>query len=147
MSTMPAFLKLIARLVHADTGEPVTDPLLRVRFYDLDVLASDRLGESRLSPEGVAEVVCSEASFQDGLLGRVFERLREKKPDVYLEVVDAAGLPVYRSAVQWNIDPARRNEVTGQTDRTVDLGEFRYRRGEGVLEALNDRPMGRGPMM
>lgn len=131
----PEIVKLIARVVHADTGRPLAEPTYRVRFFDRDLLGDDRLGESGLTGEGVAEVVCSAADYQTGLLGRLCHRLREQKPDIYVEIVDGAGTAMYRSTVRWNVDPARIDEVTGSARRTIDLGTYRFRKGEGLMDS------------
>jgi hypothetical protein len=128
-------VKLIARFVHADSGRPVTGPDVRVRFFDRDVLRDDLLGEAVLNSEGVAEVLCSAGSYQSGVLGRVFERLRERKPDIYCELLDAEGRPIFRTPVRWDLDVARVNPVTQVASPTVDLGTYQFRRGEGLDSA------------
>lgn len=139
-------VKLIARFVRADTGSPLTGDTYRVRFYDFDLLKEDALGESRLSPEGVAEAICDASQYQTGLLGRLFDRLKEKKPDIFVEVRGEGGVAIYRSAIQWNLDPFKPDEVTGRTNPTIDLGTYQFRHGEGI----NDQPWRDGihrPMM
>lgn len=142
MSTTPApqLIKLIARFVRADTGSPLTGDAYRVRFYDFDLLKEDALGESRLSEDGVAEVICDASQYQTGLLGRLFERLKEKKPDIFVEVRGEGGVAIYRSAIQWNLDPFKADDVTGRTNPTIDLGTYQFRHGEGI----NDQPWGHG---
>lgn len=139
-------VKLIAHFVRADTGSPLTHDTYRVRFYDFDLLKEDALGESSLSAEGVTEVICDADQYQTGLLGRLFERLKEKKPDIFVEVRGEGGMAIYRSAIQWNLDPFKADEVTGRINPTIDLGTYRFRPGEGI----DDQPGGYGihrPMM
>lgn len=128
-------VKLIARFVHADSGRPVAGPDVRVRFFDRDVLRDDLLGEAVLNSDGVAEVLCSAGSYQSGVLGRVFERLRERKPDIYCELLDANGHPIFRTPVQWDLDVARVSPVTQVASPTVDLGTYQFRRGGGLDSA------------
>lgn len=125
-------IKLIARFVHADSGQPVVGPDIRVRFYDRDLLKDDVLGEAVLSNQGVAEVLCSSGSFQSGVLGRLFERLKEKKPDIYCELLGPDGAPIFRSAVRWDLDVGGVNPVTQVANPTIDLGTYRFRRGDGI---------------
>lgn len=129
-------IKLIARFVHADTGAPLSDPHLRVRFYDRDALRDDLLGESSLSPQGVAEVISTSGNFQSGLMGLPARLLSEKKPDVFCEVREK-DVPIYRSKVAWNVEVERVNPITRSPDRTVDLGTFRFRKGEGLTDAAS----------
>ncbi len=148
MSSTPApqLIKLIARFVRADTGNPLTGDTYRVRFYDLDLLKDDALGEARLSTEGVAEIICDASQYQTGLLGRLFERLREKKPDIFVEVRRHDGVAIYRSPIQWNLDPFKTDSVTGRTNPTLDLGTYQFRHGDGI----NDQSWGHnlhGPMV
>lgn len=139
MSESLQLIKINARFVHAESGAPLTGDAFRVRFYDFDLFRNDRLGEAILSPDGRAEIICSAAHYQGGVLARLFDRLKEKKPDLFVEVVDG-DRPVFRSPIQWNIDPLKVNEVTGRVNPTIDLGTFQYREGEGV----NDEPWGLG---
>ncbi|MBX3378490.1 MAG: hypothetical protein KF805_00220 [Phycisphaeraceae bacterium] len=139
MSTSPQLIKIVARFVRADSGAPLTGPGYRVRFYDFDLIRDDRLGESGLSPDGVAEVICSAADYQGGILARLFDRLKEKKPDLFVEVVES-DRAVFRSPIQWNVDPLKVDEVTGRINPTVDLGTYQFREGEGIT----DEPWGLG---
>lgn len=129
----PKLIKLIARFVHADTGLPLTGPGLRARFYDADALTSDFLGQSALSHDGVAEVIFNADDFQTGLLGKIFDRFKERKPDIYCEIADKNGDAIFRSTVQWNVDPLHVDEVTRSTNPTLDLGTYRFRRGQGLI--------------
>ena len=127
-------IKFIAHIVHEDTGKPLAGNGYTVRFFDFDLLKDDALGESGLSAEGVAQIVCEASQFQTGLLGRLFSRLREQKPDIYIEVVGDDGARLYRSAVRWNVDPLKPDEVTGRVNPTLDLGVFHFRVGKGLAE-------------
>ncbi len=133
--TTPSLIKLVARFVHADSGQPLNDPSFHVRFFDHDALKDDYLGESVLSSNGVAEIIIHPASFRSGLIGAFFARLAEHRPDVYCTVVDGAGKALYRTSVQWDVDVTRIDETTKRPRPTVDLGTFKYRRGEGLSEA------------
>lgn len=130
----PQIIKLIARFVHKGTSQPVSDPALRVRFFDQDAFKDDFLGEATLSSDGVAEIIFDSSAFQSGVLGRIFERLKEKRPDVYCQIVDKDRVPIFRTAVQWDVDVTQFNEVTKRSRPTVDLGTFEFKAGEGVLD-------------
>ncbi|MDX2132239.1 MAG: hypothetical protein SFY69_09315 [Planctomycetota bacterium] len=123
-------LKFIARFVRDDTGAPLSDPALRVRFLDRDLLRDDLLGESALSADGVAQVLCTSSAFRSGLTGEVAASLGEDKPDLYCEVREG-DTPVFRTPVAWNTPVAEIDPVTKTASTTVDLGTFRFRRGEG----------------
>jgi len=127
-------VKFVARFVDAETGKPAFGRGWRAKLWDKDLVADDPLGEAVIGETGVVEIVCSSADFQSGLLGRLFDRLKEKKPDVYAEVMEESGRVVYRSPVRWSVDPLRVDEVTGRASPTVDLGTYKVREGEGLME-------------
>ncbi len=128
-------IKFIAHIVHEETGEPLDGTGLTARFYDRDLFKDDALGRAPISKTGVAEIVCSADQYQTGLLGKLFSRLKEKKPDIYIEVIDGSGEAIYRSTVRWDVDPLKADEVTGRVNPTVDLGTFHYRKGKGINDA------------
>lgn len=128
---MPQLIKFIARLVDAATGAPVANAAYRVRFFDRDLFKDDPLGEAVLSKDGAAEIICSTASWQTGVLGKVFQRLRERTPDVYIEVVEGSEV-LFRSQVKTVEDPLTPDEVTKRVNLTIDLGEYRFRKGDGL---------------
>lgn len=144
-ASSPQLVKFIARLVHADTGQPLTDAGYSVRFFDHDLFKDDALGTSALSDKGVAEVICSTASWQTGVLGKLFQRLKEQKPDVFLEVRDASGRVVYVSPIK-SVDPLAPDEVTGRVNTTIDLGTYAFRHGEGLMPPEQKYGLG-GPMI
>ncbi len=123
--------RLTARFVDAGTGEPLSAPNLKARFLDRDALKDDLLGESPIGADGRAGIVTTSSSFHSGLMGMLAAKLGEKKPDVYCEVVEGEEA-IYRSRVAWNLDLEKENPVTGRTDRTIDLGTFKVKRGEGL---------------
>jgi hypothetical protein len=129
--------KFIARFVDGATGEPFTGPNLRVRFFDRDGLKDDLLGESPLGADGSAAIMTTTSSFRSGLMGAAGATLGEAKPDVYCEVIEGDA-PVYRSKVAWNLGIEKENAVTGGTERTIDLGTFNVKRGEGLGEPETD---------
>lgn len=124
-------VKVVAKFEHADTGAPLADQDLRVRFYDADLLSDDYLGESRLDDQGRAEVTFEAAKFQTGVLGKLWDRLKEQKPDIFCEVVDHDGQPIYRSSVRWNVDPGKAAQFA-----SVDLGTYAFRKGAGLTQPM-----------
>ncbi|MFZ4572984.1 MAG: hypothetical protein ACOYN0_01220 [Phycisphaerales bacterium] len=122
---------LLAKFVDAETGEPLNDPSLKVSFFDFDTLSDEFLGEATLTTEGVARIAVAQSSYRHGLTGFVGGMLGEKQPDIFCEVRDR-DCPVYRTPVLWDVKTVREDPVTHRIDRTVDLGTFRFRRGEGV---------------
>jgi outer membrane protein assembly factor BamB len=92
--------RISGTVVEEGTGRPL--PNLQVRAYDKDLLYSDLLGSAITDPGG---------GFELSYTGDDFQELFEKRPDIYLEVVDpATGETVYTSerAVRWG---AGRDEV------------------------------------
>jgi hypothetical protein len=128
-------IKLVARFVDADTGSPLIGGSLRVRFLDRDAIKDDLLGEGVVGPDGMASVLTTTSSFRSGLLGMLGSALGEEKPDIYCEVLEGNTV-VFRTEVAWNVNTEAIDEVTHRTDRTIDLGTFRFRRGGG----LDDEP-------
>lgn len=124
-------IKFVARIIHEETNEPLDGTGLTARFYDRDLFKDDPLGHAAISSDGVTEILCSADQYQTGLLGKLFSRLKEKKPDIYIEVADGKGEVLYRSAVRWDVDPLKVDEVTGRVNPTIDLGMFKYRKGKG----------------
>lgn len=124
-------IKLIAHFVDAASGSPLSGENLRVRFLDRDALKDDLLGEGVLGPGGRASVLTTTSSFRSGLLGMLGAALGEKKPDVFCEVLEGETV-IFRTAVTWNVDTEKSNEVTQRADRTIDLGTFQFRRGGGL---------------
>ena len=131
---VPMLIKLIARFIHKDTGQPVDDPGYRVQFYDHDVVKDDFLGESGLRSDGVAEIIFDGETFQTGLLGKIFERLKEQKPDVYCQIVDIEDKSIFRSTIRWDVDVTQFDEVTKRPRSTVDLGTFEFLVGDGLQD-------------
>lgn len=123
-------IALVARFVDAETGAPLASPDLRVRFVDADALSDDVLGTSPLDTQGTARVLITPASYRSGLVGAAGAVLGEQRPDLYCEVLEGDAI-VYRSEVRWDTPVERVDPVTGIADRTVDLGTFRFKRGEG----------------
>ncbi len=124
-------IKITARFVHAESGDPLTGDGLKVRFLDRDALKDDLLGESPLSADGRAEVLTTTSSFRSGLMGSLGSALGESKPDVYCEVLEGESA-IYRTCVAWNIDPEAVDPVTKRINRVIDLGTFKFRRGDGL---------------
>lgn len=92
--------RISGTVVEAGTGRPL--PNLQVRAYDKDMLHSDLLG-SAVTDQG--------GGFELSYTGDDFRELFEKRPDIYLEVIDpATGETIYTSerAVRWD---AGRDEV------------------------------------
>ena len=112
-------IALVARFVDAETGALLTFPDLRVRFVDADAISDDVLGTSPLDAEGAARVLITPSSYRSGLVGTTGVVLGEQRPGLCCEVA-------------WDTPVERCHPVTGVPDRTVDLGTFRFRRGEGV---------------
>jgi hypothetical protein len=134
-------IKVTARFMDGESGLPLTGPKLKVRFLDKDFMSDDILGESSLAPDGRAEVVTTTSRFHSGLMGELGAKIGEARPDVYCEVRDA-GIVVYRSKVAWDIDVENKNAVTGGSNRTIDLGTFKFERGEGLSgDVMGDKPL------
>lgn len=92
--------RISGTVVEEGTGRPL--PNLQVRAYDRDLLYSDLLGSATTDAGG---------GFELSYTGDDFQELFEKRPDIYLEVVDpASGETIYTSerAVRWG---AGRDEV------------------------------------
>lgn len=121
---------LCARFVDADSGAPLVGEALRVRFFDSDAIADDFLGETGLGTDGVARIVISPARYRSGLKGAAGEAFGELEPDIYCEVREGDKV-LYRSAVKWDIEPTPKDPVPG-LHRTLDLGTYQFRRGEGL---------------
>lgn len=130
--------KFTARFVDAGTGKPLSGAGFSVRFLDRDALKDDVLGEGALAPDGRAEVLTTSSAFRSRLMGLL--AMAEKKPDVYCEVREG-GKTIYRTRVAWNLDVERLNAVTKSPDRTIDLGVFKFRRGEGLEETGTGTPV------
>lgn len=121
---------LCARFVDSETGAPIHGPDLRVRFFDADAIADDKLGDAELGPDGSARVAISPARYRSGLRGKAGEAFGELEPDIYCEILER-GTVVFRSAVQWDVEPTPKEPVAGM-HRTLDVGTFKFRRGEGL---------------
>lgn len=92
--------RISGTVVEEGTGRPL--PNLQVRAYDRDLLYSDLLGSAVTDARG---------GYALSYTGDDFRELFEKRPDIYLEVVDpASGETIYTSeeAVRWG---AGRDEV------------------------------------
>lgn len=113
--------------MHADSGRALSGEGLTVRFCDRDPIKDDVLGESLLSPDGLAEVVTTTGSFHSGF------SFGERTPDLYCVVCDH-GRPVYRTRVAWNTPVVEHGRVSKEALLTHDLGTFRYTRGEGLTD-------------
>lgn len=124
-------MKVIAKFEHVDTGAPLTDQDLRVRFYDADLMSDDYLGESRLDEHGCTEVTFEASKFQSGVLGKLWDRLKEQKPDIFCEVIDRDGQAIYRSSVRWNVDPGSAAKFAA-----VDLGTYAFSKGAGLSQPM-----------
>lgn len=124
---------LSARFVDADTGSPLDPTGMRVRFLDADALVDDLLGECELPGDGIARIIVAPGSYRSGLFGSVGQAFGELEPDVYCELFEGDRI-VYRTQVKWDLNPEAVNAASGLNERTLDLGTYRVRRGEGLGE-------------
>jgi hypothetical protein len=141
-----AKMRVVARFRDVALDQPLTDKTLRVRFFDADLLKDDFLGETRLDEQGRAEVTFDAAAFEAGLLSRFWDRMKERKPDIYAEVVDPDGTAIYRSEIRWDASPQQAKPgAAGEQVPTINVGTYAFRRGEGlaspVYYGIEGRPM------
>lgn len=109
--------KVIAAFKSAD-GSPLSGDDYSVALLDEDRFFDDKLGEVRLSAEGIAEFLVPAADILS------FDSSGEQTPDLYF-VVRKDGDEVYRSEVFNEIDFTAKDPVTGRAKGlTQKFGPF-----------------------
>ena len=110
--------KVIAEFTDANGG-PLSGDGYSVALLDEDRFFDDRLGDSSLSADGVAEFLVSAADILS------FDSAGERTPDLYF-VVRKDGREIYRSEVFREVDFEIKNPVTGRAKGlTKQFGPFR----------------------
>lgn len=102
----PGLFKVIAGFTDAD-GKPLAGSNYSVALLDEDRFFDDRLGETGLSADGVAEFLVSAVDILS------FDSAGERTPDLYF-VVRKDGDEVFRSEVFREVDFAAKDPVTGR---------------------------------
>ena len=110
--------KVIASFQRSD-GEPLTGPQYSISLRDKDRFFDDKLGESGLDADGVAEFIIYAVDILS------FDSAGEKTPDLYF-IVREDGKEIFRSEVFDEIDFEAADPVTGRPDGlTKSFGPFR----------------------
>ena len=110
--------KVIASFQTA-SGQPLCGAQYSVALRDQDRYFDDRLGESALNNEGVAEFLISAADILS------FDSIGEKTPDLYF-IVNENGKEIFRSEVFQQVDFEAKDPVTGRAKGlTQSFGPFR----------------------
>ena len=78
---------------------------LMVSVYDKDLIFDDRLGETKTRPDGTFSMIYHAEDFRDVI---------ERKPDIYLKVLDQRGNTIYSSknSVRYNAGRTETFEIT-----------------------------------
>lgn len=109
--------KVIAAFTDAN-GSPLRGDGYSVALLDEDRFFDDRLGETRLSADGVAEFLVSAADILS------FDSAGERTPDLYF-VVRKDGDEIFRSTVFREVDFEVKDPVTGRAKGlTKQFGPF-----------------------
>ena len=99
-------------------GRPLTGAKYSVSLRDKDRFFDDKLGETALDGEGVAEFLVSAVDILS------FDSVGETTPDLYF-VVKQSGKEIFRSEVFDDVDFETKDPVTGQPDGlTKSFGPF-----------------------
>jgi hypothetical protein len=87
-----------------ESGSGRPPPDLLVRAFDRDLVFDDYLGTARTDVNGRFAIVFRE---------ELFSRLFETRPDIYLQIFDAAGDKVASSenSVRWNAGTLEKFEI------------------------------------
>jgi len=113
---MPDLVKVIARLVMAETGQP-PEHGATIRMLDRDPLADDLLASAEVQEEGRVELLfplCNVSSWDSP---------GECDPDIIICLMDGER-ECARSRVYKDVDFSSRHSVTGQRQSlTIDIGE------------------------
>ena len=95
--------RIVGKVRGAETGAPM--PGLRVRAFDRDLVFDDHVGDAVTNQDGEFFLEFTEEAFRD---------VWEKRPDLYLRVLDADGTKVLASTerhVRWNASPLEHFEI------------------------------------
>jgi len=115
--------KVIAKF-QKTSGEPLTGADYSVSLRDEDKFFDDKLGESKLAPDGSAEFIVFTADILS------FDSKGERTPDLYF-VVRKNGREIHRTEVFTDVNFDEVDSVTGRTDGlTRSFGPFQVPEGE-----------------
>jgi len=110
--------KVIASF-ETSNGRPLTGAKYSVALRDKDRFFDDKLGETALDSEGVAEFIVSAVDILS------FDSLGETTPDLYF-IVKESGKDIFRSEVFDEVDFEAKDPVTGRPKGlTKSFGPFR----------------------
>jgi len=114
-------VRVVARIVHEDTGQPLTESGLVARLYDADPISDDFLAEAPVV-DGRVELTFDLARAES------WDTPGEEKPDLYFVILNRQGESA-RSIVHQDKDFLALDPVSGiRRNLTKDLGDVVIRK-------------------